>query len=259
MAGVHGGFEQPYIAPVRREAVLLFLFYYDEVKLAPPAQVSFWLGGIAVEDRDALEVEAQVGEIAKDFFGTKALERGKEFHGKEILNGKGSFKNVPISDRARILERLLSVISSNKVLRFYIKINPENFVTKQDPAEVAFMFLTEKVNSYLNDVKQPGMLFGDYDEPAVAGSVVSLSRFKETGTYWAKSSTIDWLVDTVHFAKSHHSRFVQLADVYLYAMQFFSYSEQAEWRKRFCKQIRDSGIMKETFSKSWPREKKWYQ
>ncbi|WP_081749664.1 DUF3800 domain-containing protein [Roseivivax marinus] len=238
----------------------MYLFYFDEVKHNPPDQESFWLGGVAVHADDAQPIERRLNEGSNLFFGTEILQRGTEFHGKEIVNGKGSCKHMEIARRAELLSFLLDIISSDEVLRFYVKINPENItVTQSPPDEIAFMYLVEQINSFLDVRSSLGMMIGDYDEPAINGSVVSLSKYKRSGTYWRQSTTVDKLLDTVHFTKSHHSRFIQLADVYLYCRQFYRREQASVWRQRFNEQIKGSGILQSSFCKEWPREPVWYR
>ena len=242
----------------------MLLIYYDEVKYDPPTQTSFWLGGIGVDEKDAQAVEQQMNELSKSVFGSPYLDKGTEFHGIEICQGKGSFKGVDFEERCDVLAELLKICASDPVRRLYVEIRPENFVaTSDEPDEIAFMFFIEQANKLLSAEDRLGMLFGDYDEPTIGPSVVSLSRFKNTGTYWARSETIDRLVDTVHFAKSHHSRLIQLADVFLYCRQFYSASafdaEAANWRKAICKIINDSGTLVSHRAKSWPVERRWYR
>jgi hypothetical protein len=238
----------------------MFLFYYDEVKYHPPKQSSFWLGGVAVEASAALSVENKVNEVSEDAFGSRILDRGKEFHGQKLVQGNGCFKGVSVEQRAEFLGRLLKIAADESVLRFFVKVNPENFVATSDsPDEIAFMFLVEQINCYLTKKQSYGLLLGDYDEPVIGGSVISLSKFKASGTYWSKATTVDRIVDTVHFAKSHHSRMIQLADIYLYCRQFHKYDADAPWRKKFNECIQNSGILASSFSKIWPQEKVWYR
>jgi len=125
--------------------------------------------------------------------------------------------------------------------------------------EVAFMYFVGLWNRYLSKQNEVGMVFGDYDEPVVGKSVVSLSNFKKYGTQWQRAETIDRLFDTVHFAKSHHSRMIQLADVYLYCCQFSRFPCESEWRARVNTVIRESGVLRPNFCKEWPNEPVWYK
>ncbi|WP_202594009.1 DUF3800 domain-containing protein [Lysobacter dokdonensis] len=49
---------------------------------------------------------------------------------------------------------------------------------------------------------------------------VSLADYKARGTDFAVGRSITHLVDSVHFTQSHLSRFLQLADIYVWILQF---------------------------------------
>lgn len=238
----------------------MILFYYDEVKYHPPEQESFWLGGIGAKAEIVSELEDQVNLISQEAFGSKLLNKTNEFHGKEICRGKGLFKGKPEEFRLDILEKLLAIIGREDVFRVHIEIRPGNITHSTKPHdEIAFMYLTEQINSLLQENDTIGMMFGDYDEPAIGTSVASLSKFREGGTEWRRSKEIDRIIDTVHFAKSHHSRMIQLADIFLYCLQFFYGRNDAPWRKRVADVITASKIYNCSKSRTWPVEGIWYR
>jgi len=238
----------------------MILFYYDEVKFNPPQQESFWLGGIGVPSEIVAEIEQQVNEVSKDAFGSSLLRKDTEFHGKEICRGNGLFKGFDESVRLAYLERLLKVVARDDIFRIYVEIRPKNITHSPKPHdEIAFMFLTEQYNKLLQEQDVIGMMFGDYDEPAIGTSVASLSRFRSGGTEWSRAAGIDRIIDTVHFAKSHHSRMIQLADIFLYCLQFIHGNNSAPWRSRLQSVILASNMHLRSKSRTWPTERHWYQ
>ena len=79
------------------------------------------------------------------------------------------------------------------------------------------MLFLERACDYLDDVDDLGIVFGDYEKDEVARSVVDFSEHKIAGrTPMYFGRPLGRLVDTVHFTRSHHSRFLQLADVVVY-------------------------------------------
>lgn len=238
----------------------MILFYYDEVKYHPPQQDSFWLGGIAAPSDLVAELEEQVNDVSQDAFGSSLLRKNTEFHGKEICRGNGIFKGVPEDVRILYLERLLAIIAREDIFRIHIEIRPGNITHSSKPHdEIAFMYLTEQFNSLLHEKDTIGMMFGDYDEPAIGTSVASLSRFRRGGTEWSRAKEIDRIIDTVHFAKSHHSRMIQLADIFLYCLQFIYGDNSAPWRSRLQDVIRASNMHICAKSRTWPTERMWYR
>lgn len=216
------------------------------------------MGGVAVRSEDLSSIEAKMNDLALKVFNRRLLEHGTEFHGRDIFHGKSSFKGMDSQLRLEIFKELLAICASKEIFRFYIKIIPANFVYPQEPDEVAFMYLVEQIDKFLVRSDSLGMLIGDMDEPKVGPTVASLSQYRDGGTYWAKGTKIDRLIDTVHFARSHHSRLIQLADVYLYARQFYRASYDAVWHQKYNEAIINSGVLSAAISKTWPSERRWY-
>lgn len=238
----------------------MHLLYYDEVKFDPPIQPSYWLGGICVRDELIPEIEDQVGAIAERAFGSRLLTKDTEFHGIEICRGSGNFKGRDFEERLAFLEELLGILSSDAVQRIRVRINPANITHSNDhPSEIAFMFFVECAESIFEANSDFGMLFGDYDEPIIGTSVATLSNFRKGGTRWARGKDIKRIIDTVHFAKSHHSRMIQLADIFLYCSQFCYQSNQAPWRTAVEAKIKASNILSCTKQRDWPSEPRWYR
>jgi hypothetical protein len=236
----------------------MHLIYYDEVKHDPPNQNSFWLGGICAPVEIVAELEAAMNEISRDAFGDATLKRETEFHGIELCRGKGNFKRRPFDERLDYLRRILEIIGREDLHRIYIRIIPENIAfSRKPPEEIAFMYLIEKVDNLLKELGTLGMMFGDYDEPNVGSSVASLSRYRQGGTDWHRGRDIENIVDTVHFARSHHSRMIQLADVFLYCLQFSTQDNTAHWRNSISEVIDASSLRVCKRFKVWPTSSVW--
>ncbi|MET3973000.1 DUF3800 domain-containing protein [Bradyrhizobium sp. S3.9.1] len=50
-----------------------------------------------------------------------------------------------------------------------------------------------------------------------AQTIREFAQYRRAGSPWAYGIEIKGIVDCVHFAHSHHSRMIQLADFYLFA------------------------------------------
>lgn len=218
------------------------------------------MGGIGVSPERIPEIEELVNTISQEVFGSSLLKKETEFHGIEICRGNGLFKGVDFEIRLDILQRLLAILARDDIFRIHVEIRPANIVYSTKPIdEIAFMYLTEQFNSLLQDQQTIGMMFGDYDEPAIGTSVASLSRFRKGGTDWSRSKEIDRIIDTVHFAQSHHSRMIQLADIFLYCLQFLFGDNTSHWRRSIYEIIRESNIAHCAKSRTWPVERIWYR
>jgi hypothetical protein len=76
-----------------------------------------------------------------------------------------------------------------------------------DLEALALMFLIEKVDAFARGRKSQALLIGDLDnEKAVNRAVQNLSVYRADKTKYAYGRKIEHVADTIHFARSHHSR-----------------------------------------------------
>ncbi|SFH21146.1 Protein of unknown function [Sulfitobacter dubius] len=195
-------------------------------------------GGIAVKHTDAQDIEDQMNELAEKYFGSKVLSKDTEFHARDIAQGKGNCKGRGGEERVEMLEGLLDILGKSTVSKIYARMTPSKVHFPTDPERDTFMFFVEKAEAFLESRSDIGMLFGDYDHKMITPSITNLSQYRIGTTSWALGRKIERLVDTVHFAHSHHSRLVQLADIYVYCKQYAKPPSSSYWRTRFHDAIR---------------------
>ena len=212
----------------------MHLFYYDEVKYDPNNQPSFWLGGVCVQDEKIKEIENEVNEISKNMFGTNELNKKTEMHAVDLIGWRGNFKGKQFEERMNCLRQILNVLSRKYVHCVHVKV-------KGDNQEKAFANMIKKVNNLLAELNTHGIIIGDYDEEYSEMSAENLSQMRQ-----AKNNRI---IEAACFSTSHNSRMLQLADVYIYCMQFLNQpskrsppSKRRIWRKQVKEIIRKSGI-----------------
>ena len=83
------------------------------------------------------------------------------------------------------------------------------------------MYFCERANALARSQKAMGLLIGDRESDHHAARFsTTLSSYRAKGTDYAFGRKIENLVDSVHFTHSHLSRFLQLADVYVWLVQF---------------------------------------
>ena len=206
-----------WLAP-RGETVLVT--YFDEVKFQPDKQPFYWLGGLVASAETIWNLENQVAALSTEIFGTPNLTRDTEFHAADIFHRKHNFRDWPdISKRLEVMKRLLSILNEAAVGKIYVRMDLAKMVAS-DVERKAFMFFTERVELHLRAEKSPGILIGDRESDQISGVFAEiLSRYRSSGTPYAYGTKLTHLVDTVHFTDSHHSRMVQLADLYVWSLQ----------------------------------------
>jgi hypothetical protein len=93
------------------------------------------------------------------------------------------------------------------------------------------MLILERFCEYLDTVDDLGLVFGDYEADEVTGAVVDFSEFKNAGkTLMYFGRPLGRLLDTVYFTQSHHSRFLQVADLLVYMAGRFEHVQAAPER-----------------------------
>jgi hypothetical protein len=91
------------------------------------------------------------------------------------------------------------------------------YVNPIQPYRLGLMLILERYCEYLDKVDDLGLVFGDYEADEVTSAVVDFSEYKSQGkTPMYFGRPLGRLLDTVYFTHSHHSRFLQVADLLVY-------------------------------------------
>lgn len=193
----------------------MYVTYFDEVK-AVNEQTTYWVGGISVAMDQIQAVEAKVSELAQELFGSIELTPATEFHGTYVYFGKGPFKGMSVEKRIEVLARLADILSDSEVVkRVYAAIDTTKLYAPEKAASFAFAHFCERVQMLVGG-KQKTLLIGDLDNDESKNMIREFAQYRANGTPWEYGIEVKSIVDSVHFAKSHHSRMIQLADVYLF-------------------------------------------
>jgi hypothetical protein len=205
------------------------LIFFDESKHDDKYQ-HYHIGGVCIDECNLGQVEARINEIAQESFGKTELVRGTEFHAAEIYHRKNHFKKwTDFDKRIQLIHEFMKILSLDEVHLIDIQINVEKLWENQKSDEVAFMFLCERVNDLCKSKKSLGMLIGDRESDRVSERyATTLSGYRASGTDFEFGRELTNLVDSVHFTHSHLSRFLQLADVYCWLMQFYNRNKNSD-------------------------------
>ncbi|MCX8090222.1 MAG: DUF3800 domain-containing protein [Verrucomicrobiae bacterium] len=199
----------------------MHFLYFDETKFDERESRFFFAGGLVLRDKDLQAHEATLAQIQQNFFGTSILTRQTEMHGKDIFHGKGQFKGRKLRDRLKLLADIANFIITAQLPVRIVQIDiPEHRAKYRFPQpeyHLGLMLLLERYCDYLDQVDDLGLVFGDYEKDEITRAVLDFSQFKIAGsTPMNRGRPLGRLVDTIYFTHSHHSRFLQAADVMLY-------------------------------------------
>lgn len=233
------------------------LIYFDEAKNEPGYDY-YHIGAVCIDEKDLAGVEEKISALAVESFGDSALTGQTEFHAADIYHRKKNFKDWNNFDRrVQLLASFISILSVEQVLLIDIQINCAQLSANQMPEEIAFMFLCERANDLVRAKGSLGMLIGDRESDRLAERFsTTLSGYRARGTDFAFGRDIHNLVDSVHFTHSHLSRFLQLADVYTWLLQFINrnrHSDNFRHKAVFGALRRDGADLFPAKYKEWPK------
>lgn len=236
----------------------MHLIFFDEVKSSRDYPY-YHIGGICLEEADLAEIEARVQALSMRFFGDSRLRLETEFHAHDIYKGKKNFIGLhDIEDRIALITELASILSDERISLINIRVSSDRFPTHRRTGEVAFMFLCERVNQLMRGRRSLGMLIGDREhDGASERASYSLSDYRAARTEFAYGENITHVFESVHFAASHLSRFLQLADAYAWILQFKKKHREStrQVHQRMFTSFRQANVdLYETKYKIWPNE-----
>lgn len=233
----------------------MHLIFFDEVKCQPDYPY-YHIGAIVIEEGSFSAIEKEVNVISESVFGTTELGKETEFHAKDIFHRKSAFKEIydPIK-RFEILVSLLAVLSREEISRIDIQIYAENLYNSSYADDYAFMFLCERANQLMKVKKSIGMLIGDRDSDKMSNKFsTALSKYRCRGTQFEYKENITHLFESVHFTPSHLSRFLQLADIYAWYVQFCRRHDRSDSKYSHFYELLESKNVKlfPTKYRKWP-------
>lgn len=233
------------------------LIFFDEAKDDPDYR-HYHVGGVCLDESVLIDVESKIHAISLEAFGTSELLEATEFHAADIYHRKKNFKDWSEFDRrVALLGQFIDILSLDEVQLIDIQINCDRLYVGQSADEIAFMFLCERANGLVRSQASIGMLIGDRESDRHAARyATTLSSYRAKGTDFAFGREIKNLVDSVHFTQSHLSRFLQLADVYVWLLQFCNRnraSDNLRHRAVFDLLKRDHVNLFPATYKEWPK------
>jgi hypothetical protein len=230
----------------------LFVTYFDEVKAMPQnGQNHYIVAGLVVPADLIGQLETAVTDLSEKYFGTRELVTSSEFHASYCYFGKGHFKGRPMAERIEMLAELLKIISeADGLKRVYAAIDTAKLWGGNAP-EVAFQHFVERAELAIPK-NATALLIGDLDDQQAHNMVREFQRYRQHGTPTKWGIHIKSLVDSVHFCRSHHSRLLQLADVYAFHVAGYFSKRTGRFADMFAEAKKDIDLFPHRY-KEWPK------
>ena len=230
--------------------------YFDEVKNNPVTQDSYWLGGIVLNEVQVQLLESEVEKLSIECFESAILCRSTEFHASEIYHRKRNFKSwVDPKKRINVLKKLANIVGNTPDIgKIYVRIDSKRMVAKKRIPDIAFMYFLEQVDDYLKSIDDHGILIGDKDNDGITNaSATALSKYRQDGTDYYYGKKLTRLIDSIYYGESHLSRLLQLADAFIWLLQFAKQTLPTDKGYLLSKHINaDTKLLDIDRSKNWP-------
>jgi len=118
------------------------------------------------------------------------------------------------------------------------------------------MLVLEGFCDHVEKANDLAVVFGNYEKDEITQSILDFSQFKISGkTPMHFGRPLGRLIDTIYFTHSHHSRFLQLADILVFLANRYEANkkEATSWHERETKgiweRIKSEGIYRH---QQWP-------
>lgn len=193
---------------------MTLLAYVDESERKP----YFFLGSVVADGNTVNKLEAGLSEILEELYESGVLTQSntRELHGHDLFQGKGDWSNLAPRQRIGVYSRALGLISESGAKVVVRGLDCERQKAKysivEPPHEVVMGHLLERVNDYAKRVDDKALIVAD-EVHAVERHRTNFRDYKQNGTPGYRSSKLPYLIDTLHFAPSHHSSMLQAADL----------------------------------------------
>jgi len=238
----------------------MHLCYFDENKHSAQ-NPNFYIGGLIIPDRQALKLEDTLSDIAFNFLGTRTLTVQSEMHGKDLFHGKGNAKGRHLAERVQVFKHISRFLVDNRipvrVILIDVALHRAKYTYPMPEYRLGLMLVLEKFAEYVESVDDLGLVFGDFEADEMTRAVVDFSEFKSQGrTPMQLGRPLGRLLDTVYFTHSHHSRFLQVADIIIYMANRYEGVDVAsgKWHEQeinaVWKELRTNG---DVIIRRWPQ------
>lgn len=210
----------------------MYLIYFDETKFEK-LNPYFFIGGIILKDTQIAEFESTLMQIQYNFFLTNVLSVDTELHGLHIFQGKGAYKKRKLPERLKLFADIANLLIDYQVpIRLVcidVLAHQKKYKHPQPEYNLGLMLILERFCDFLESADDIGVVFGDYEKDEITKSILDFSQFKSTGkTPMTFGRPLARIKDTIYFTHSHHSRFLQVADMVLYMANRFENLKSSE-------------------------------
>lgn len=199
----------------------MLLAYIDESSNG----LEYYVTTLLIRDTDLLSLGSSINALRKDISQEYQLNENIEFHGYDILNGVNEWRSLKQNYEAQIdiYNRVMKCILEHEV-RFYVKgIEIASFSKKYGLDQTimhnaALIWNLEKIQTKAKQSDDVVLAIADEVGQASSFYRANLRFHQEFVTFGWDPVVLDRIADTIHFAPSRESSFIQAVDIVAHAI-----------------------------------------
>ena len=199
----------------------MFFAYLDESGntglRADPDQPIHLIGCLLIEDVQIRALEDALAGVVSARFPLVCRRPGFELHAADVYGGSGWARGVAPQVRVDTITEIVDAVSTHADSFSYFGVDKLRSFANAHPHRIAFQFLVENLEPYLQRKGALGLLIADENHEVSQNLIDDFAIFKEFSTTWGyKSVKVQSIVDSVHFVQSHNNRIIQAVDMLTY-------------------------------------------
>jgi hypothetical protein len=182
----------------------------------------YGFAGVVADEHATKDLTHQLNAIMKQVSVDWAIPVNTEVHGYPIFHGKEAWSAVPIRARIGTFEKIIEAIVAADVRILLRAVHSQRLAERQayssypvnfPPEQVCFQHILQRANTIAKDNDTYALMIAD-ERGDRERHRERFAMYQTVGTPGVYMQTkLDRLLDTVHFAPSHHSRMLQAADI----------------------------------------------
>jgi hypothetical protein len=221
----------------------------------------YGFGAVVADEEQTRTLTTRMNDIVSPLV-EYGVEQRAEVHAHPVFHGKGAWEQVPPRVRVKVFIDVVDAVRTSGATVLLRGVPLDSLRTLQDarryrerhtPEQVGFLLLLQRVDELASRRGEYALVIADErdDRERHRERFAMYQAFGTPGTYM--HTRLERLLDTVHFAPSHHSRMLQVADVLAFAwVRSQTVAERDARKQRIMRELVDS-IEANAFSPGcWP-------
>jgi hypothetical protein len=174
------------------------------------------MAAVVVNDRSARPLETALDRVVAEAISFTGNEDA-ELHGHALFHGRDDWLDVPVRARINIYGKAMRAIGEHDVLVLLRGLDRVRHADRDGPQprdahDVVLQHVLERLDAYGRRCSEPVLVIAD-EIHTHERHRADLAFFRQAGTPGYRSSRLDHILDTLHFAPSRHSRLLQAVDL----------------------------------------------